>query len=137
MKELERAKKCLQSGEYTCVLCKDDKLYSSTDRGVKPLVTWLTSDVDLKGYHDSNCQSFCYASKRISRMKSVVAFSSVCTLSFSLICSIVSYIFAPQLIDFFINDATTIVYGSSFLRVLCIAETISKVATRTRIKSPF
>ena len=68
--------------------------------------------------------AYCYASKRTSRMKSVVAFSSVCTLSFSLLCSIVSYIFAPQLIRFFINDANTIAYGSSFLRVLCIAVSI-------------
>lgn len=51
MRELEKAKKCLQSENYTCVLCKDDMLYSSTDRGVKPLVKWLASDCDLKGYY--------------------------------------------------------------------------------------
>ena len=68
--------------------------------------------------------AYCYASHRISRMKSVVAFSSVCTLAFSLVCSVISYIFAPQLIRFFINDANTIFYGSGFLRVLCIAVSI-------------
>lgn len=51
MRELEKAKKCLQSGDYTCVLCKADKLYTSTDRGVKPLVKWLASDCDFKGYY--------------------------------------------------------------------------------------
>lgn len=68
--------------------------------------------------------AYCYASKRISRMKSVVAFSSVCTLSFSLLCSVGSYLFAPQLIAFFIKDADTISYGTEFLRVLCIGVAI-------------
>ena len=68
--------------------------------------------------------AYCYASHRISRMKSVVAFSSVCTLSFSILCSIGSYVFAPQLIAFFINDADTIYYGTEFLQVLCIAVAI-------------
>ena len=57
-------------------------------------------------------------------MKSVVAFSSVCTLSFSLLCSVGSYLFAPQLIAFFIKDADTISYGTEFLRVLCIGVAI-------------
>ena len=65
--------------------------------------------------------AYCYSSHRIPRMKSVVAFSSVCTLAFSLICSLASYLFAPQLIQFFINDADTIFYGTEFLRILCIA----------------
>ncbi|MEE1014485.1 MAG: MATE family efflux transporter [Lachnospiraceae bacterium] len=68
--------------------------------------------------------AYCYASHRIPRMKSVVAFSSVCTVSFSFICSICSYLFAPQLIGFFINDADTIYYGTLFLRILCIAVAI-------------
>lgn len=71
--------------------------------------------------------AYCYASHRVSRMKSVVAFSSVCTLGFSLLCSIGSYLFAPQLIAFFINDAGTIEYGTKFLRVLCIAVAIYPV----------
>lgn len=68
--------------------------------------------------------AYCYASHRIARMKAVVGFSSVCTLVFSLLCSGCSYIFAPQLISFFINDADTIHYGTMFLRVLCIAVAI-------------
>ena len=71
--------------------------------------------------------AYCFASKRIHRMKSVVIFSSICTLSFSLLCSLLSYIFAPQLIRFFINDADTIYYGSMFLRILCIAVSIYPV----------
>ena len=68
--------------------------------------------------------AFCYASRRISRMKSIIVFSSACTLSFSLLCSIGSYIFAPQLVGFIINDADTIYYGAKFLRILCIATSI-------------
>ncbi len=71
--------------------------------------------------------AYCYASRRVSRMKSVVAFSSVCTLGFSLLCSIGSYLFAPQMIRFFINDADTIFYGARFLRILCIAVSIYPV----------
>ena len=39
----------------------------------------------------------------------------------------VSYVFAPQLIRFFINDADTIYYGAKFLRILCIAVSIYPV----------
>ena len=68
--------------------------------------------------------AYCYASDRYSRMKSVILFSSACTMSFSFICSICSYLFAPQLVAFFIKDADTIYYGSYFLRILCIAVSI-------------
>lgn len=68
--------------------------------------------------------AYCYAAHRLSRMKSVVLFSSACTLGFSLLCSIGSYLFVPQLVGFFINDADTICYGTQFLRILCIAVSI-------------
>lgn len=71
--------------------------------------------------------AYCYASRRIPRMRSVVVFSSICTMCFSLLCSIGSYVFAPQLIAFFINDADTIYYGAKFLRILCIAVSIYPV----------
>lgn len=68
--------------------------------------------------------AYCFASARISRMKSVVAFSAACTIIFSLLCSVCSYVFAPQLITFFIRDAKTIFYGTAFLRILCISVAI-------------
>lgn len=68
--------------------------------------------------------AYCYSSRRIRRMKSVVGFSAMLTVVFSLLCSLCSYIFAPQLIAFFIRDADTIFYGAKFLRVLCIAVAI-------------
>ena len=57
-------------------------------------------------------------------MKSVIGFSTVCTVGFSLVSSICSFAFAPYLIRFFIDDSTTIFYGTKFLRVLCIAVAI-------------
>lgn len=40
----------LNHGSYTCVLCKGDVVYTSTERGVKPLLGWLDEGVDLKGF---------------------------------------------------------------------------------------
>lgn len=68
--------------------------------------------------------AYCFASGRISRMKKVVGFSAMLTVVFSLICSIGSYLFALELISFFIQDTDTIFYGAKFLRVLCIAVAI-------------
>ncbi len=65
--------------------------------------------------------AYCFASLRLKRMKSVIGFAAVLTVVFSLICSILSYLFAPQLIAFFIRDSETIMYGAKFLRILCIA----------------
>ncbi len=49
MMKLERVKEYLKSGNYTCVIAKNDCLYTSTERGVKPLVNWLESRVDFQG----------------------------------------------------------------------------------------
>ncbi len=68
--------------------------------------------------------AYCYSSNRIKRMKSVVGFSAMLTVIFSVVCSICSYVFAPQLIRFFIRDAKTVFYGAKFLRVLCISVAI-------------
>ena len=40
----------LNRGEYTCVLCKGTNHHTSTQRGVKPLLSWLDSGLDLKDY---------------------------------------------------------------------------------------
>ena len=45
MNDLERAKSILQSGDYTCVLCKGDTLHTSRYRGVRPLLELLETDV--------------------------------------------------------------------------------------------
>ena len=50
MTDLEIARSHLDSGSYTCVVCKDQTLYFATDRGVKPLLNWLDSGMDMRGF---------------------------------------------------------------------------------------
>lgn len=50
MMDANIAKQILTSGEYTCVLCKGDTVYTSDERGVKPLVAWVESAVDFQGF---------------------------------------------------------------------------------------
>lgn len=50
MKDLENAKKILNENGYTCVLCRESLEYSSTQRGVKPLLELLDSEKDLHGF---------------------------------------------------------------------------------------
>ena len=47
---LSKAKSLLEAGDYTCVVCQDDKVYTATERGVKPLLTWQDSGIDLRGF---------------------------------------------------------------------------------------
>lgn len=48
--DLTKAVETLESGAYTCVLCKGDRLYTATERGVRPLLLWLHDGTDLKGF---------------------------------------------------------------------------------------
>ena len=48
--DLKHAKEMLLNGEYTCVLHRGEQTYTSTLRGVKPLVQWLERDLDLRGF---------------------------------------------------------------------------------------
>ncbi len=41
------SKYILEKGSYTCVICKDGHFYTSRLRGVKPLVQFLNSRMDL------------------------------------------------------------------------------------------
>lgn len=50
MNNLEKAKKMLLESEYTCVLCSDDDIKTSTKRGVAPLLQWLDEGENLSGY---------------------------------------------------------------------------------------
>ena len=47
MTDLEKARMHLDSGEYTCVACKEDILHFATERGVKPLLNWLDAGTDM------------------------------------------------------------------------------------------
>lgn len=57
MKDLNQAKALLEMGNYTCVLCKDDRIHHSTHRGVRPLLELLDTDVS----------GFCAADKVVGK----------------------------------------------------------------------
>lgn len=48
--DLSRAREAFGKGNYSCVICKGGACYSSTKRGVVPLVAWIRSGVDLRGF---------------------------------------------------------------------------------------
>lgn len=50
MNNLLKARSLLESGSHTCVVCKEDSVYTTSQRGVAPLLNWLDDGVDLKGY---------------------------------------------------------------------------------------
>ena len=50
MENLLKARRLLDSGNYTCVVCKGDVLYTTAQRGVAPLLHWLDASTDLKGF---------------------------------------------------------------------------------------
>ncbi len=50
MDNLQKARHFLDSGDYTCVVCMDDTLYTTTQRGVAPLLNWLDAGIDLTGF---------------------------------------------------------------------------------------
>ena len=49
-KDLQTARELLETGEYTCVLCRDGRIHTATERGVKPLLNWLDSSLDLRQF---------------------------------------------------------------------------------------
>ena len=48
--DLIHARNILEAESCTCVLCKEDAVYKSDRRGVSPLMGWLESGTDLKGF---------------------------------------------------------------------------------------
>ena len=48
---LIKARNLLQSGSYTCVVCREETVYTTNLRGVAPLLNWLDSDTDLAGFY--------------------------------------------------------------------------------------
>ena len=48
--DLKHATEMLLNGGYTCVLHRGEQTYTSTLRGVKPLVQWVESDLNLRGF---------------------------------------------------------------------------------------
>ena len=50
MQNLEKARQLLTAGGYTCVLCDDAAVHTATARGVRPLLDWLDSGLELAGF---------------------------------------------------------------------------------------
>ena len=48
--DLALAKHLLTTEAHTCVLCREDQIYTSTCRGVAPLLNWLDSGTDLRDF---------------------------------------------------------------------------------------
>lgn len=48
--DLQLAREHLASREFTCVIRRGDREYTTRERGVKPLVRWLTEGTDLRGF---------------------------------------------------------------------------------------
>lgn len=50
MTEIEELKKLLSDNDYTCVIKKGDTIITSTERGIKPVITMLKGNINaLKG----------------------------------------------------------------------------------------
>ncbi len=49
-KDLKTARDLLDSGDYTCVVCKGETVLTATHRGVRPLLNWVDEAQDLTGF---------------------------------------------------------------------------------------
>lgn len=47
---LTKARHLMDAGNYTCVLCQEDAVYTATERGVKPLLDWVNAGLSLSGF---------------------------------------------------------------------------------------
>ncbi|MGN0435927.1 MAG: DUF1893 domain-containing protein [Wujia sp.] len=45
-----KARKLLETGGYTCVLCKEEVLYTSKERGIAPLLKWIDTGEAMSGF---------------------------------------------------------------------------------------
>ena len=50
MTNLQNARRLLDSDSYTCVVCKEEVLHTTCQRGVAPLLNWLDTGTDLRGF---------------------------------------------------------------------------------------
>ena len=48
--DLQQAIQILRAGQYTCVLCRDEHIITSTRRGVAPLMGFWEENRNLSGY---------------------------------------------------------------------------------------
>lgn len=48
--DLLKARELLESGNFTCVVCYQNQVYTTNQRGVAPLLHWLDSGLNLVGF---------------------------------------------------------------------------------------
>ena len=48
--DIVKARKLLETGGYTCVLCKEEATYTSKDRGIAPLLKWINTGEALSEF---------------------------------------------------------------------------------------
>ena len=48
--DLQKAKEIMETYGDTCVLCRGDVVFTSTERGIKPLVEFIESHTNMKGF---------------------------------------------------------------------------------------
>ena len=48
--DLTNARTLLDTGDFTCVVCRDNTTHTAVERGVKPLLNWLDAGMNLAGY---------------------------------------------------------------------------------------
>lgn len=54
MDDLSKARKLLEEGGYTCVLCRGETVHTSRHRGVKPLLELIDSGTDVHGFSSAD-----------------------------------------------------------------------------------
>ena len=77
MQDLQQARQLLGSGNYTCVLCRGAAVYTATARGVRPLVDWLDSGLNLAGFSAADkvvgrATAFLYVLLKVRRVHALV-----------------------------------------------------------------
>ena len=71
---------------------------------------------------------YAFGARNYERMKQVARYSLRAVLTFGICCNIIFYVFAPQLISFFISEPVSVNYGSSFMRVISFAASLASVS---------
>lgn len=64
---------------------------------------------------------YCYGAKNFDRMKKIIRYTWRAILIFGCLCTALFFAFAPHLIRFFIDEETSIGYGTQFLRIIGFA----------------
>lgn len=82
---LHRAYELMRREDDTCVIIKDEKIYTSKERGVKPLLAWLEDGVDMKGASASDkvvgkAAAFLYVKLQIKEVYAGVISAPACAV---------------------------------------------------------